>query len=237
MHHHITPQKTATLILIMAIVIFVGAASYNWYYKSQKTYLAGSPPPELLSKIPPKQVPYNQIKPPAITANSAFLNGSASSTYGIIFYGDYTDQLSNDLIKNLTIEISKYGDSVRLIYNYLPKTSNDGDIGYEAAVASECSRFLESNWLLHTLLIDTDAEKLKKSQITKLITNSSLEPEIMKTCQNNTTIRNQVQNNIDIAKGDGIDAAPFIFVGTQVIPASQATVENISNAIKNYLNN
>jgi len=233
----ISAQKLATLIIIFAIVLFTAGAGYSIYISSTKHYLAGAPPKELTQKIPPKTVPYTQIKPPAITPSDTFIIGSSSSTYGIIFYGDYTNQQSNDLLLSLMPALGSYADLIRVNYRHLPKTTDDGDIGFEAAVASECTHLFGSGWMLHNLLISTKTKDIKTNSLRQFIQETSLEPEIISACQFNTAIREQISTAIQTAKGDGIDTAPFIFVGTKAIPATEATTENVLNAIKSYINN
>ncbi|MDF1497605.1 MAG: hypothetical protein P1P90_06175 [Patescibacteria group bacterium] len=237
MQLNLSAQKIAILIVIFAIILFTAGAGYSIYITNTKNYLAGSPPKELTQKIPAKQVPYNQIKPPALNPDDAFLIGSPSSTYGIIFYGDYTNPKSNELLKDLITALEPYGDLIRLNYRFLPKTTDEGDIGYETAIVSECSRLFGGNWIIHELLAQSDTKKLNKSSLRQMIQNASLEPEIISVCQYNTTIREQIGTAIDTAKGDGIDEAPFIFVGTEAIPASEATTEKVLNAVKSYVSN
>ncbi len=236
MQTHLSAQKLATIIIIFAIVIFTAGAGYSIYLTNTKNYLAGAPPKELTQKIPAKQVPYSQIKPPAINPDDSFLIGAASSTYGIIFYGDYTNSKSNELLLSLVSALKPYSDLVRLNYRHLPKTTDDGDMGYETAIVSECSRLFGSSWILHDLLINTEPKKITKSFLRQLIQEASLEPEIINVCEYNTTIREKVGTTIDTAKSDGIDVAPFIFVGTEAIPSEQATTDNVLNAVKSYIN-
>jgi hypothetical protein len=237
MQFNYSAQKLATIIIIFAIIVFTAGAGYSIYISNTKHYLAGAPPAELSQKIPAKQVPYSQIKPPAVNPDDAFMMGSASSSYGIIFYGDYTNPESNKLLTEILPAISPYGDLIRLNYRHLPKTTADGDIGYESAIASECSRLFDSGWILHAVLLNINPKDIKKSTLPQLIQDTSAEPEIIKACQFNTSLRNQIRTAIDTAKGDGIDEAPFLFIGTEAIPAKEATTEKVLNAIKTYINN
>ena len=125
---------------------------------------------------------------------------------------------------------------VRLNYRYLPESSDDGHIGYESAVASECSRLFGSHqWLLHHLFLQADPDKLTTGYIRNTIEATTMQPEIIKACQFNTSIRNKISTDINRAKGDGIDVAPFIFVGTQAIPSQSANQETVLNALKTYI--
>jgi len=235
MHRQISAQKLATLIIIFAILLFVGAAGYSWYRNATETFIAGAPPEELINEIPAKSVPYDQIKPPAISPYDAFLIGGTSSTYGVVFYGDYTNAESNKIIQELVPQLQNFGGIVRLNWRYLPETTKDGDVGFEAAVASECSRLLNEPWPLHQLFTETIDGKLSKNLIKQLIQNASPEPELIFACQNNSTLRDNIRTAIQTAKSDGIDKAPFIFVGTTVIPADSASTANILNALQTYV--
>lgn len=233
----IDPQKLAVGIVILAVLIFAGGSGYAMYTSNQKTYVAGSPPKELSEKIPPKTVPYGQIKPPALNTDDAFLLGSTSSTYGIIFYGDYTDAQSNLLFMNLVTALAPYEDLVRLNYRHLPSSIEDGEMGFETAVISECSRLLEQGWPMHYLFIQSDPKKLSRSYIRGMIENISVEPEMVNACQYNTQMRDKIAEDIAIAKSDGIDKAPFVFVGTEAIPSQEVTAPKIIDALKKLINN
>jgi protein-disulfide isomerase len=237
MQIHLSAQKMATLIIIFAIVIFAGSAGYTWYKTSTETYIAGAPPADLINDIPPKSVPYNQIKPRALTPYDAFLLGSATSSYGLVFYGDYTNPASNALLIELISKLLPYEDLIRLNWHYLPETTKDGDMGFEAAIASECSRLLEPNWPLHAVLIKETDKTLNRSRLRQLVENLSMDPEMVNACQNNTAVRDSIKTAIQTAKGDGIDKAPFVFVGTEAIPATEANAEKIINALRNYIKN
>ncbi|GEM_PF-903898 len=237
MQLHLNAQKTAILIIIFAIVIFIGSAGYKWYKISTSTYIAGAPPIDLVNEIPPKSVPYDQIKPRALTPYDAFIIGSVTSSYGLIFYGDYTNLASNALLVELVSKLLPYEDLVRLNWHYLPETTKDGDMGFESAIASECSRLLEQNWPLHEALLKESGKKLSRSRLKQIIEEFSADPEMIHVCQNNSVIRESVKTAIQIAKGDGIDKAPFVFVGTEAIPASEANIEKIINALRDYIKN
>ncbi|MBD3281302.1 hypothetical protein GF391_00980 [Candidatus Uhrbacteria bacterium] len=235
MNLHINPQKLAIGIIFLAMALFIVGAGYSIYTTYSESYIAGSPPKELIEKIPPKQVPYDQIKPPAIAPDDAFIIGSPSSTYGIVFYGDYANSASNQLLVELMPALEPYGELIRLNYRHLPEATKDGSMGFEAAVASECSRLLGTNWLLHHLLIQTNPDKLSISFIRNTIETTSAQSEIIKACQFNTPIREKIATAIARAKGDGIDKAPFVFVGTQAIPAKSATKDQIIDALKRHI--
>jgi hypothetical protein len=238
MHINFSIQKLATLIIIFAILIFAGSAGYGWYKTSTDTYLSGAPPLNLINEIPPKSVPYNQIKPPAITPYDAFLIGSSTSTYGMVFYADYSNSASNALILELLPKLLPYDDLVRLNWRYLPETTKDGDIGFETAIAAECARLIDPTvWALHVGLLMEPPDKLNRSGLRRLVENLTLEPEMVNACQNNTSIRETIRTAIQTAKGDGIDKAPFVFVGTEAIPASEVNTDKIINALRNYIKN
>ncbi len=234
---NINPQKAAIGIVFLAFLVFIIGSGYAIYKTNQKTYVAGSPPKELTQKIPPKSVPYSQIKPPAVNTDDGFIIGSTSSTYGIVFYGDYTNPESNKLFNELIGVLAPYGDLIRLNYRHLPASIEDGDMSFETAVISECSRILEQGWPMHYLFTQSNADKISRAYIRAMIENVSLEPEMLNACQYNTQIRDNVAESIAIAKGDGIDKAPFVFVGTQSMPSQEVTTQKIIDALKKLINN
>ncbi|MFZ6015324.1 MAG: DsbA family protein [Patescibacteria group bacterium] len=225
-------KHLAVMIIILSIVIFAGTAFYKWYITSNTTFVAGMPPEELLTRIEPKTVPYEQIKPPAVTQNDKFILGSASSSIGIIFFGDYADRQSADLINKLK-ESLKDNKKIRLIWRDLPETTDENDPGFEAAVISNCSKLIHEDWYLHDKILKIQNEKLTNNTL-KQIVFEDMDAEMLYTCWNDTAIRNQVRLNVQTYRGDGIDTAPFIFVGTQAIPAAKADMETILEALKTY---
>jgi len=222
-------------ILGIAICFCIGSAIYKCNKKYRQTFMAGQPPQEILERIDPKKVPYNQIKPPAVSELDAFLVGSASSSIGVIFYGDYTDPKSTKLLREIEPRIRSGKGLIRLIWHNLPSSTENNDPGFEAAVLSECSRILDSSWNVHYALIALNKDKVKNADLNRVSTENQDPKKLLEACRFDSTVRANVKYTIDLAKGDGIDQAPFIFVGSQAIPSQNATSTSIIEAIQAYL--
>lgn len=229
----LNPEKIALLLIIVAGLALLGAVIWKNYVTRTQYFLSGTPPPEIFTKIEPKSVPYNQIKPPAFLQSDPLALGSITSTVGVIFYGDYTDPKSLTFYKEITDMALKQKGRVRIIWHYLPANDKDGELGYEASVLSECNRLIDPNWQAHNILIAKD--NLKRSDL-EIISNQIMDAENMLwACRKDKDIKDYVRHGIEVARGDGIDTAPFVFVGTQVFPSQTSSTAEILKSIQNYL--
>ena len=228
-------ERLARIIIMLAVILFIGIIGYGWYHTQTQYFISGSPPKDLLTRIEPKTVPYDQIKPPAVSLSDIFLTGSATSSVGIIFYGDYADPVSDKLLLEIQNKLMAYNGRVRLIWHYLPKTTNNGDASFEAAVLSKCSRLMDPAWTVHQVFIHGADKPLTKFDVENLAYNISNDQNNFYACLKNATVRAQIALEAETARGDGIDKAPFIFVGTQAIPSQQASSTKIFNVLQNYL--
>lgn len=229
----LNPEKTALLLISIAGLVLLGAVIWKNYETHTQYFLSGSPPPEIFTKIEPKSVPYNQIKPPAFLMSDPLVLGSITSTVGVTFFGDYADPKSLAFYKEITDMAEKQKGRVRVIWHYLPANDKDGELGFEAAVLSECSRLIDPDWLAHGLLIGQPS--LKRSDL-EIISNGIMDTENMLwACRKDKDIKDYVRHGIALARGDGIDEAPFIFVGTQVFPSQTSSTAEILQSIQSYL--
>lgn len=230
----LSPQHLAIPILLLAIVGFIGAITYRWYTVREETFLAGAPPQDILDAIEPRQVPYEQIKPRAITPTDAFLFGSPSSSAGVLFYGDYNDPASNAAFQDVFQKLVPFQDRVRLVWHHLPASTDDGDPSFEAAVLSECSRIINPRWPIHYLLVISE-EPWKTKDLQRIAFQLSESEDELLACQRDADLRSYLRKQIQIARGDGIDTAPFVFSGTQAIPASAVSGDTVLHALDSFL--
>lgn len=226
-------EKFAYFILGLACLILVGSMGWRWYHERKDFFLSGAPPQEIMESIEPKSVPYDQIKPPAFLATDALVMGSMSSTIGIAFYGDYANPESNSLARQLESWVRTTQNKVRFVYYYLPASTKDDDPSFEAAVFSECSRLLDDAWQGHKIVLTMP--KADKQTIELLTDKLETEDGMLYNCRRDKNIRSYIKQKVDIAKGDGIDKAPFVFVGTRVFPAQSASSSSIIRAAQTYL--
>ncbi len=235
MRLHFSARNVALGVLLLAFLILSGSIAYNWYTNRKNFYTAGSPPQDILQRVEPKSVPYDSIKPPAINAGETFLVGSVTSSYyGVIFFGDYTDSASAKAFKETLSAIQAYKGKVRLVWRQLPASTEDGSVSFEAAVASECSRLMNPSWPAHQAMLDASAQGLTKSKIDDIVDRFDVN-QMLNMCRDDATVRKSVRTAIERYRGDGIDTAPFVFVGTQVYPAAKATPTAVVQAIRNMV--
>lgn len=233
MNIRLNPQKTALLLIAIAGLSLLGAVIWKNYETRTQYFLSGSPPAEIFTKIEPKSVPYHQIKPPAFMQSDPLIMGSITSTVGVIIYGDYADPKSLTFYKEITDMAARQKGRVRVIWHYLPANDKDGEVGYEASVLSECNRLIDPAWSAHGLLIDKS--NLKRSDL-EIISNQIMDAENMLwACRRDKDIQDYVRHGINLARGDGIDKAPFVFVGTQAFPSQTSSTAEILQSIQNYL--
>ncbi|MFA6100003.1 MAG: hypothetical protein WC750_03955 [Patescibacteria group bacterium] len=229
-----TKERLAIFILALACLVLVGSMGWRWYHNRKDYFLSGAPPQDILEKVEPKKVPYDQIKPPAFLATDALVIGSMSSTAGIAFYGDYADSQSNALARELESWARNQG-RVRFIWYYLPAKTDDNDVSFEAAVLSECSRLLDDAWQAHKLLISLP--KIDNQTLNLLADKLKDKDGLLYTCRQDKNLRSYLRQKIDIARGDGIDKAPFVFIGTHVFPAQSASSSTMIRTAMSYLIN
>lgn len=235
MRLHLTARNLSLAVLALALVILSGAIVYKWYMNQKNFYTAGAPPKELLQRVEPKKVPYDSIKPPAVQGGETFLIGSVTSSYyGVIFFGDYTDGSSAKAFKDTELAVAAYHGKIRLIWRQLPASTDDGSVSFEAAVLSECSRIVNLTWSAHKALLDASSAGITKSKLDGITDN--LDPSgMLALCREDATMRKTIRQTIARYRGDGIDTAPFVFVGTRAFPSTKATPQALTQAIRDLV--
>jgi len=230
----LSPQRLALIVLVASALVLCVYAGRQWYSNRTETYESGNPPKEILNDIEPKHVPYETIKPWAVSTGDIFLTGSTSSTVGIIFFGDYTNPASNKLTMDLIPIIAAQHGNVRLVWHFLPSSIEDKSPSFEAAVLSYCSYLLDKKWPAHWYLLQLDA-KSKISDIDNVSMLAGDKEGRLESCRRDESVRSLLRVEIKTARGDGIDDAPFVFVGTNAFSAAQAASPAIGAVIKSYL--
>jgi len=223
----------SALFLVLAGLLMVGALGWRWYQTRKDYFISGAPPQELMDKVEPRSVPYAQIKPPAFLPTDPVILGSISSTVGIIFFGDYTDKASGELARQVIAWAAGKKGDVRVLWHYLPSSSKDGDLGFEATVLSECSRLSDLRWSAHDLMLQTPPASMGDVE---RLTDKLMDKEgLLYACRRDVNIRKYLREGIDQARGDGIDKAPFVFVGTKAFPSQNSSSTGILKAAQNFL--
>jgi len=231
----LTAPNISLAIISISLIILLGFYINFLYQQKTTKFKSGRPPQELLNYIPPKHIPYETLKPPAVFPTDPILYGTTtSSLIGIIIYGDYTNSSTKQITPLITQFAKKYKNQIRVIWHHLPKSDKNGDISFEATVLSECSRLTDPAWSAHDLLINIK-EKTEMRHVKQILYNLSDQNKNLLRCFKNKTIRQQIQHQIQISRGDGIDIAPLIFVGTEAIPASEANFKNVTNKLNHYI--
>lgn len=226
-------QFAALCLLVLASVALLSAIGWRWYRNKQDYFTSGAPPQEILDRIEPKTVPYNQIKPPAFLQTDALVFGSMSSTVGIAFYGDYTNNKSNSLAYSLESWTRSMGGRIRLIWHYLPASTDDNSPSFEAAMLSECSRLIDDSWKAHDMMIKFS--NLGQREIDFLAGQLADKDGMLYGCMKDKNLRSYIRQKAQVARGDGIDNAPFVFVGTQAFPSQTASTTSIIRTAQTYL--
>jgi len=226
-------QRISVLFLVLAGLLMVGTLGWRWYQTRKDSFISGAPPQELMDRIEPRTVPYAQIKPPAFLPTDPVILGSVSSTIGIVFFGDYADKASGELARQITDWAAGKKGEARVIWHYLPASSKDGNLGYEAAVLSECSRLSDKRWVAHSLMLL--APPASMADIERLTDQLMDKEGLLYACRRDKNIRSYVREGINQARGDGIDKAPFVFVGTRAFPSQNSSSTGILKAAQDYL--
>ena len=230
----LSPQRISLVVLVAAAIVLCVFAGRQWNFNRTQTYESGNPPKEILNDIEAKHVPYETIKPWAVSTGDIFLAGSPSSTVGIIFFGDYFNPASNKLVMDLIPIIAGYHGNVRLVWHFLPASVDDKTPSFEAAVLSYCSYLLDKKWPAHWYLLQLDA-KSKAADVDNIAQMVGDKEGKLESCRRDESVRSLLRLEAKTARGDGIDNAPFIFAGTNVFPATQSSAKAIDTAIQSYL--
>ncbi len=221
-------------LLIFCVLLFVGIS--GWYMYStvrlvRTTFPAGAPPADVLKATLPKQLPLAQLRPPAIRPTDPVRYGGATSVASIIEFGDFECPACRHMQQTIEIILPKYQGRVRLVWRDLP-VEDVNPHALEAAVFARCAQAQGKFWAAHDALFAN--ETLNEAVFRSLAAQLQLEPALLESCRRDATLKKAIQTDVDVARGDGINVAPLIFIGTKALTGVIAP-ETLEQELKLFL--
>ncbi|MCC7357069.1 thioredoxin domain-containing protein [Candidatus Uhrbacteria bacterium] len=202
---------------VLAILVFCTLSISTWIIwkgidTHKNSFRAGLPPKDINQVITPTTVDVTKLKPPAIRPQDHVRYGSATSSISVIEYGDYACDDCKQVAKIIQNTLPAYNGKVRFIYHHLPIVDMH-PIALDAAIFAECADRQGLFWETHDALMDADI--INESTFSQIVKALKLDPNNMRACRAEPEISAAIQSNIEIARGDGVNGVPLIFIGTK----------------------
>lgn len=222
-------------VLIALIVCALGLSGWI-IWKGIDTYRnsfpAGSPPKDVEQVIVPTTVDVTKLRPPAIKSTDQVRYGGVTSSLAIIEYGDYECEDCKALSETLRNELPTYNGAVRFVFHHLPIESKHPK-ALDAAVFAECAGTQGAFWEAHDALMQ--APQIDESVFTQIANAVRLDRVALNACRSNQDNIQRIRDQVEIARGDGINGVPLLFIGTHA-SYGEMTAEELRSEISRYLN-
>ena len=132
-------QRLLLLLFLVGILLSAGAWHvYDAIHTAQHSYVAGSPPQDIMTAFLPKETDPSQVHAPAIMPQDNTRFGSATSVLSVIQFGDYQCEACKTFSNTAKETLGGYGGSVRYIWRDIPLVEIHGD-ALDAAIFARCA--------------------------------------------------------------------------------------------------
>ena len=225
-------QRNLLLVGMVALLLILsGWVIYGQVQIARTTFMSGEPTAEITNALQPKTVPLSELHPPAIRTQDEIRYGSATSVASVIEFGDYECESCRALDPVIKSILPKFKGAIRFVWRDLPVKDVNPD-AFEAAMFARCAGLQGKFWETHDALIAAPA--LDEPTYANIAANLKLNSANLASCRNDSTLRQSLQDDVDAARNDGINAAPLLFIGTT---AHQGiiTPEDLTQQIKNFI--
>jgi protein-disulfide isomerase len=230
----LTRQRLIVLSLFTLSLLFVSSlVVYRAVRLSKDTFPAGKPPKDVLDVIIPKQMNLTEMRPPAVLPTDHIRYGSATSVMSVIEYGDYECDDCKTFSETVNDVLPAYHGQVRFIWHDLPIEELHPK-ALEAALFAQCAGEQGVFWDAHDYLMR--AERLTEGTFSGIAQQLRLNTETLYACRESAQRKQQIRDDVEFAKGQGIQGAPLIFVGTKAF-YGQLSREELQQAIREFLEN
>jgi protein-disulfide isomerase len=221
---------------ILAVSVFLLLSVSGWMIYSavdtaRTKFEAGNPPEDVKKALQPHTIDLGVMRPPALRPTDPTRFGSVTSSMSVFVYGDYECPGCRAMNPIITSAVSGYHGTVRLVWRDLPIASENPN-AMSAAIFARCVGEQGKYWEAHDALMD--AEKLGEGTYTTIAQQLKLNFQSLANCRQNPDVSKAIQQDIDESRTDGVDSAPFFFVGTEAI-RGQITSEDLQKKIKLFL--
>lgn len=222
--------------LILAVAVFLvlslsGWMVYSAIQTSKTTFMAGAPPEEIKKELLPHTVELAQMHPPAIRDTDPVRYGSATSVASVIEFGDFECEACRVMKPILESAVSKFGNRVRFVWRDLP-ISDAHPNAVDAAIFARCAGIQGKYWEAYDALFASPS--LGEGAYVSIARDLKLNLTSLAQCRQDPNMRSALQLDVDTARYDGIDAAPFLFVGTKAFNGA-VTSDVIENELKRFI--
>lgn len=210
-------SRVRILLLALAILLFLGIGV--WYIYSgvrlaRTTFPSGAPPQDIKNAIVPKQIELSRLRPPALRQTDPVRYGNATSAASVIEFGDFECEACKQVKQTIERVIPSYHGRVRFVWRDLPVTDVNPR-ALDAAVFARCAHLQGKFWDVYDALFARDV--LTESAFRDIAEQARIDLPSLAACRKDPTVRSTIQREVDVARGDGINTAPLIFVGTKAM--------------------
>lgn len=204
------------IILIGAVSIFGALTSfyiYRTYEFKQNNFRVGSVPQEIINQLTPQDIPLSSMHPPALRSWDPMRYGDIKSLVSVIEYGDYNCESCRKMAPEIEKAVKPYGGKVRFVWRDLPideSPKNSTKIAIFARCAGQQGKF----WGAFDSLM---ASSLTESELDRIAKQLKLDLVSLNACRKNKELEALIKLETEEARADGINSAPFLFIGTKAI--------------------
>ena len=221
---------------VLAVSVFLIVALSGWviYHAvdlARTKFEAGNPPPDVQKALQPHTIDLGTMRPPALRPTDPIRYGSVTSSMSVIAYGDFECEGCRQMNSVLTIVIPQFKGNVRLVWRDLP-IADENPNAMSAAVFARCAGVQGKFWEAHDLLMA--APSLGEGTYGDIAQQLKLNLRSLAECRQDPKITAAVQTDVDESRADGVDGAPFFFVGTKAIRGPMTT-DDLAKEIKLFL--
>lgn len=171
------------------------------------------------------------MRPPALRATDPMRYGNATSLASVIEYGDFECASCKTLHATLKQVLPTFRGKVRFIWRDLP-VSDVNPQAVSAAIFARCAGIQGKFWDAHDALYAS--AKLNETTYNAIATNLKLNTSALAACRRDPEIKQAIEKEVETARNDGINAAPFLFIGTKA-HIGPMTPEELKKEIELFL--
>jgi len=201
------PRERQVLYLLIGIfAVIVLLLGWQFYFRATSFFPAGTRP-----AVADKQT----IKPlmPPLRDTDPARGSSIENAVTIVEFADFTCVYCRAVESEL-VTVLNQNPEVKHIWRDMPVASETPD-AMLASVAGRCAKDQGKFWDMHDLLIQSNAITL--DSITAMSKQIGLNQTAFSSCMSSSKPAMDVQGDIQIARDHGINSAPTLFIGNEVI--------------------
>lgn len=178
---------------------------------NQAHFQVGRIPTDVLSRLQPKTIPLASMHPPALRLQDPVRFGAATSVLSVVEYGDFQCEYCRAMKGVIDRVLLTYQGKVRFVWRDTPLSNHSEAL--PAAVFARCAALQNAFWGAYDELMT--AAKLNESAYQAAANRLHLDPVALKSCRANPAVSTLITTDAETAQADGIQSAPFLFVGTK----------------------